>query len=408
MSYERMNLQDGVDKWCASHVEHIEDELVRLYNKAFGKTMTVVIDLSNSDPLTCCSYEDDASEMSAGASAWDEFFGHYPVLMKDGVEVVKLNPNNYAEDINGNPVDIESGSAGDVMIAFPRKGLRITGNETDMKIRISFTNIEDPDNFEYYAHTFNNNSLNTFYTGAYNGYIDENNKLRSLSGKTPACNITIGEARAAAHNNGDTYEQFAWFQLIYLQAMFIMKYKSINGQSSLGCGNVNGEEAIASGIMNTCGLDWGIPYDGDNTDMTQGMKFAGIENFWGNIWNWVDGIVSDDNCNYKITTNNFNDYGEGYEITAEVDTEQVAENGYLEDYLIYPCATSEGGFALKKMIGAGSETTYFSDVSDVDPGGVAYFGGCWGNGLLAGPFFFYVVVTPDDAGSGVGARVQKL
>jgi len=204
MSYERMNLQDGVDKWCASHVEHIEDELVRLYNKAFGKTMTVVIDLSNSDPLTCCSYEDDASEMSAGASAWDEFFGHYPVLMKDGVEVVKLNPNNYAEDINGNPVDIESGSAGDVMIAFPRRGLRITKSD-DNKVTVSFTNDIANTDFTYYAHT-HNKDLDTFYTGAYDGYIDSDGKLRSLSNKTPTASKTISEFRAAAQLNGDGYE----------------------------------------------------------------------------------------------------------------------------------------------------------------------------------------------------------
>src|SRR5574344_1002395 len=42
------------------------------------KKMTVNIDLTNSNPATCITYADDAVGMTAGSSAWDEFFGHYP------------------------------------------------------------------------------------------------------------------------------------------------------------------------------------------------------------------------------------------------------------------------------------------------------------------------------------------
>ena len=105
------------------------------------KTMTVVINLTDSNPDTCCSYADDAVNMEAKSSAWDEFFGHYPVLFANGAEVVKLNPNNYAQDINGNTVDITSGSVGDVMVAFPRRGLRLNTSEDGNTLTISFTDI---------------------------------------------------------------------------------------------------------------------------------------------------------------------------------------------------------------------------------------------------------------------------
>lgn len=115
------------------------------------KKMTAIIDLSNSNPATCVTYADDAVGMTAGDSAWDEFFGHYPVLLKNGVEVGKLNPNNFDQFEDGTTADISSGNAGDAMIAFPRRGLTITTSGT--KITISMT--DDPDNadFEYNAHT---------------------------------------------------------------------------------------------------------------------------------------------------------------------------------------------------------------------------------------------------------------
>lgn len=394
MAYERMNLQDNVDKWTAANIKHLEDAIIGL-ERALEPTkiMTVVIDLSDSNPDTCCSYEDDAVDMAAKSTDWDVFFGHYPVLVKNGIEVVKINPSDYTKDINGNAIDIESGNAGDVMIAFPRRGLNIT--TVDNKIRISFTNAYSDTNYNYYAHT-HNGDLDTFYMGAYNGFIDDSGKLRSLSGKTPAHTITIGEARSAAQLNGSGYEQFAFYQLTYLQAMYIMKYKSLNGQTALGMGNVNSNAAIITGTMNDKGLDWG-----NITDKTVGMKFAGIENFWGNIFNWIDGIVTDSNCDYLTTTGTFNNSGEGYEYTIPCG---IDDGGYLSA----PIGTSLGGFTSAPDGYNGSSTTYFSDYSGAYAGCVAVFGGYWDDGLDAGPFYFGVASGASYADAGIGARVQKL
>jgi len=354
--------------------------------------MTVVIDLSDSNPDTCCSYADDALSMSAKSSDWDDFFGHYPVLVKNGLESVILNPDNYAVDMNGNTVDITSGDAGDVMIAFPRRGLKIT--TANNKVYISFTDDPNSADFDYYAH----NNLWQFYMGAYDGYIDGDGKLRSLSGKTPAHTITIGEARAAARLNGSGYEQFAFYQLIYLQAMYIMKYKSLNGQTALGWGNVNSSAALTTGTLNDKGLDWG-----DTSVKTSAMKFAGIENFWGNIWKWVDGLVTDSSCNYlTTTTTNFDDYGSGYENTI---TNSIKDDG---GYLSGIIGDSLGGFAMADGGNNGSSTTYFSDYAGASSDGVAFFGGYWDDGADTGPFGLVVGADASGAGADIGARIQKL
>ena len=163
------------------------------------RTMTVRIDLANSNPSSCITYQDDAVGMTAKSSDWDNFFGHYPVLLKNGVEVGKLNPNNFAQFEDGSAADITSGDAGDVMIAFPRRGVKISTSGDILTISMT----DDPDNsdFTYYAHTRGTTRKEVFYLGAYKGYV-ASSKLRSLSGKAPTASQTIGTFRTQAHANG--------------------------------------------------------------------------------------------------------------------------------------------------------------------------------------------------------------
>ena len=127
------------------------------------KIMTAVIDLSDSNPNTCVSYADDAVGVVAGSAEWDEFFGHYPVLFKDGAEVGKLNPNNFDQFEDGTTADISSGASGDAMICFPRRGLTITTSGT--KLTISMTDNPDNNAFEYNAHKRGNVAKEKFYIG---------------------------------------------------------------------------------------------------------------------------------------------------------------------------------------------------------------------------------------------------
>ena len=362
------------------------------------KIMTVKIDLSDSNPDTCCSYADDAVNMAAGSASWDTFFGHYPVLLKDGKEVVRIDPNNYAKDIYGSNIDITSGNAGDVMVAFPRRGLNISKNGTI--ITVSFTSKPDNPDFKYYAHT-HNGDLDIFYTGAYEGYVDEKGKLRSLSGKNSPY-ITFEDFRKAAQLNGAGYEQFAFYQLLYLQAMFILKYKTLNGQTALGNGVVTETlHEIQSGTLNTYGMDYGT-----TENDTTGMKFAGIENFWGNNYLWLDGIILDDNCNYLITPNTFNNSGEGYEIIQPSNHNTTSGVLFLRE-----CAgSSEAGFLPVNENGKyGSSSTYFADTFTLQPSSIGAHGGAFSTSITyGGPFCYRFAYLPTTRWGNYAGRLQKL
>lgn len=314
------------------------------------RIMTVNIDLSNSNPETCITYADDAIYMTPGSAEWDDFFGHYPVLFKDGEEVGKLNPNNFAKFENGEDADITSGDAGDVMIAFPCRGLLISKN--DNILTVSMTDNEENENFKYYAHTRGTIKKNRFYLGAYKGYIDET-KMRSLSNKTITTNISIATYRNYAHENGIGYEQSGWNQLVFRQSMYLLKYKNLDSQSSLGYGyfHTSGEN-MTTGNTNINGMDYG-----EETGNYQ-MKLFGLEDFWGNINEWIDGIYTDNNT--RITIDNKEFINKGYKddiyIYSYAQPTGFNRNGFIKD--VY--GNTELGYLISSN--GGSSTTFFCDV----------------------------------------------
>lgn len=356
------------------------------------KKMTVNIDLTNSNPATCITYADDAIGMTPGSAAWDEFFGHYPVLLQNGAEVGKLNRNNFAQFENGSAADITSGNAGDVMIAFPRRGLTI--NTVGNTLTISMT--DDPDNtdFEYMAHTRGTTRKDVFYLGAYKGNTISS-RLRSLSGKTPTASQTIGTFRTQAQANGAGYENSGFYQLTFRQAMYLLKYRNLDSQTAVGRGYVDGNSAaIATGGTNAKGMDYG-----ETTGKLQ-MKLFGLEDFWGNVYEWIDGIVTSSTRNMLTATTGFNDAGTGYTDQGQGATANIG------NYMSKPQGTTKTGFLAKEV--TGSATTYFCDSASLTASCVAYFGGDWSTASTAGAFLLRVYYAASASYALIAARLMYL
>lgn len=355
------------------------------------KIMTAIIDLSNSNPETSVTYADDAVGMTPKSDEWDEFFGHYPVLLKDGIEVGRLNPDNFAQFEDGTAADITSGDAGDVMIAFPRRGVSISTNGTTL--RVSMTNIPDNPDFRYYAHERGEARKEVFYLGAYKGYVDSS-KLRSLSGKTPTVSQKFGTFRTQAHAAGDGYENSGFYQLTFRQVMYILKYKDLNSQTALGQGYTRGSAIVSTGGTNTNGMDNGTASD------TSRVKLFGLEDFWGNVFEFIDGIVTNSTRNILTTTDNFNDSGTEY-----IDQGQGATSD-LGLYMSKPQGTTETGFLAKEV--RGSSTTYLCDYIRLDASCVAMFGGDRMSGSNAGAFSLLVSANSSTIYSTTSARLMYL
>lgn len=363
------------------------------YFKIFG----VSIDLSNSDPASAVTYTDDAVGMTAGSSAWDSepiFKDIKPCLLLNGVVQKYLNKNNYAQDTSGASADITSGSAGDVMVEIPKCGVKIATSGNTLTVKITDNPNATGDGFHYYAHTrATEGDCDKLYVGAYLGYT-ASSKLRSLSGKSPTVNQTIGTFRTQAKANGTGYDQISFFALTLLQCLFLIRYKNRNSQTALGRGYVDASAKANTGATNSNGMYYG------STSGTTHVKFAGIEDFWGNLYYWIDGVFSDGSRNILTAFDNYNDTGSGYTSRGQGATSNIG------NYMSKPQGTTETGFIAKEV--SGSSSTYFCDYANLNASRLAYFGGHWNDGDAAGAFQLYVSYSASNAYSYLGGRLMYL
>ena len=260
------------------------------------KTMSVVIEFGEDDPATMCTYDDDAVDMPSGKSdnattSWQKFFGYRPCLMVDGVVVAYLSPDDYTKTINGDAVDLSTTDCADVMVEFPRKGIKLTqvysGNN---QYKISMTNDPNASGYTYYAHTRGSSPCNNFYISAYNGSI-VGDRLRSVHG-SPHLKLSnetyLYMWRNYAHNNGTGYELMTWYQVQFLRYMYMLQFKNTNSQEQVGygyTGRSSRSDTLTNGTMDKSGMIYG------SKDRSKGVKLFGIENLWGNSDCFIDGLV---------------------------------------------------------------------------------------------------------------------
>lgn len=353
---------------------------------------TAIIDTTNSNPETSVTYADDAIGLTPGSAIFDEKFGHYPVMLKGGVEGKKLNPNDYTKHTDGTTADITSGAEGDVMVAIPRLGYKVetVGNN----LHVSVTDEPNKVGFSYKAHTRGSASRDVIYVGAYLGF-NQNGKLRSISGKEPTPSQALGVFRDQAQANGSGYELLGFYQLTLIQCMYIIKYKNLDSQTAVGTGFVTRNNAsITTGGANAKGMDFG------ETTGKQQMKLFGIEDFWGNLFYWIDGLRSDANWDLLITTDNFGGADSTY---TKYDTTVSANvNGYLTKAQ----GDNNKGFIAQEV--GGSQTTYYCDAGVLLASRFPYFGGYWESGLGTGAFNLAVSAVAFRAVPGLGGRLMYL
>jgi hypothetical protein len=362
----------------------------------------VRIDNTNSNPETGVIYTDDATGFTGGSTDWDSRFPFNtirPCMLKEGVVQYYLNPADYTKKVDGTASDITTGADGDVMIEIPKMAysMKTVGDYLYVKV----TNNPSPTNgtnedWCFHAHTRSTaGDRDKLYVGAYLGWTDGSSKLRSLSGKAPTAKQTIGEFRTRAQANGTGYDQMAFYPLTLLQCLYLIRYKNRDSQTALGRGFVDGNSAATNtGGANTRGM-----YYGEATGEQQ-MKFAGIEDFWGNLYYWIDGLFSNATRNILTAFTAFNDTGSGYADRGQGATSNIG------NYMSVCQGTSATGFIAKTV--AGSNSTYYSDHAFLAASSLPNFGGDWAGASSAGGFRFYLAYSAADAYSCIGGRLMFL
>ena len=241
------------------------------------------------------------------------------------------------------------------------------------------------------------------YISAFEGNVSSN-VMRSISGVQPSTNTnvsggTINNFRTYAQARGTGWQMQTYWGTHALQMLYLIEYADFDTQTTIGRGYVDAAVGSGNGSINTgATISLGNASGAaSGTDGLSAISYRGVENFWGNIWKFTDGL----NINNR---------------EAFVANENFASDVYTVSYTsVGSLATSDGfvsdiqfpHFLATEV--SGSSTSHLHDNYLQNTGQrIALFGGNWARGSDAGGFFWALNVASSNASSFVGSRLQIL
>ena len=342
-----------------------------------------------------------------------------------GIKRCNLADNKEVTAYYGEPLYTTDGSNGQCMVEFPLTytsyDVRTEGTDKIHRWKMSQFQLEGFEvdkNFikgseivhKMYFSTFEG-SIFDVSVGAYlladeqvaDFTVGTGDKLSSIANAKPCSgltqDLTIVKSRIIANNRGEGWGLQDDASSAFIQKLLTIMYASANSQSNIGQGVVNkasgtGNEAELTGQC--ADIMYGMA---SGTDGLVSVSFAGVENFWGNIWTWVDGINIQADNKLWLNMSNENYQSDLFSSPYQYVGDLLNVNGYPGSMLdvkygFYPDATG------------GSTSAGFTDYYYQNTGNrVARLGGYWSHGLTAGARFWYLNLSSASRASTVGCRL---
>lgn len=339
------------------------------------------------------------------------------VVNDDGTVNYYLHPHNsnYKED--GTAADL-TGASGNVMVEVPKFYYKYNYNTAAGVVHehsISLTQLDGYTVHEAFVRGGVEKAHR--YYPAYLGY-STGSKLLSRSGVYPTVSQTRAQFRALARANGAGWEQIDFLLYEAITLLMVIEYGTMNIQSALGQGRtaLTGGTWVGGSLIGINGMSNGVgngtanvTYAGSADDASADgsfMTYRGCENFFGNIWRFVDGI----NCNgsnAKLIYINQNPatYADSV-ITGDyvnIGVTSASASGYARKL-----GNTRKGFIPVDVTGgtsANGTTDYYYTSTTADT--LALVGGNADTGLNAGPLDLSVNHAPSLSSVSVGAGVSR-
>ncbi len=224
-------------------------------------------------------------------------------------------------------------------------------------------------------------------------------KAESKSGKTVLVNITLPAMRTACKANGDGYQQYDFLIDAIIKELFLIEMATTNSQSIMsGYTNSSNSAAIATGRTDKIKTASGSEVS--NTDGSHACKYRGIENPWGNVYKWCDGITFNSDNDIYICLDPTKYVSEDTAAPYFYVGKRPSSTGYIKA-ISYFDKFPVLGYASDQ---SGSENTYYCDYN-VAYGTVLFVGGVWGYGAYAGLWYWNGGSSASNAYTGVGGRL---
>lgn len=109
----------------------------------------------------------------------------------------------------------------------------------------------------------------------------------SRSGVASSANINITNFKKYAANRGSGYSLIKWSEHCIMAFLFYAQYGNTNSQGKIGAGTGSHEKETGQ----TDALGMSDTVNGGNGS-SGSINFWGLENWWGNKWEWMEGLTS--------------------------------------------------------------------------------------------------------------------
>lgn len=344
------------------------------------------------------TYSDDAAWLTAGDGAFDDFFWYSAVLLNTSwAETAEMTQSWWV--FTGAMTTLWNITSGDnVMIKFPVRWIKMTKSWST--VTLSITKDLNKDWYQYYAHsTWTLSSpwtaKDAFYLGAYKWQV-YSSKLKSLSWVKPTGNQTQSSFCTFAKANGSWYNIEWFYQRMYIDALYMMKYWNPNSQSVVWQWYVWGNQTVVT---------WGTNSQTNATYWTASTtvqcRLFWLEDRWGNISEFVWGAYTN-NSNLLYTMLSW--WGG---TLSWWETTWTTISSWSYDCLSSIAGNNKAIFAPISTVNNYNYSTYYCDYIKVYSSAIFYTGGTYGYGSSAWIFFFNGA-SSSDKNSEFGARLMYL
>ena len=315
------------------------------------------------------------------------------VLNADGTVKYYLNASDSTKKADGSTAIID-GTDGNVMVEIPKFWYKYENVGGVHKWSIS-ASVQD--GYEVHPAFIRGGVEKSFrYYCAYQGFT-LSGKLISGSSRVPTTSKTRATFRTEAAANGTGWSQIDWNLLTAVQLLYLVEFANFNTQAMLGQGITSGSVYTAvTGSSNALG---NASSPSTNTS-TQFMSYRGIENWYGQIYKFIDGVNVSSRVYYVNSkpATFADDVFTGDYVSTGITSNSA--NGYVKNIF-----ASGKGFVANNTTG-GSASTFVPDYFYQTTGNLTIiFGGYAGNDASAGGFClgadFAASVSLSTIGSGV-------
>lgn len=241
-----------------------------------------------------------------------------------------------------------------------------------------------------------NREIDYVMVGKYEG-SGSADRVYSKAKQIPLDNITMDDFRNGCKANGEGYQQYDFLIDLIIKELWLVEMATTNCQAKMYGYAKNNSAAINTGETDTVKTPSGSAES--NTDGIHACKYRGIENLWGNIFKWCDGISFSGSSVYVCTEPTAYSAGKTTGLYQYYGT-RASSNGYVKT--VAPLAE---GSLIQYVTAVGADgSSYYCD-SSLQGGTVLGCGGFWHSYASTGLWDWYGDFSASTLGSFIGGRL---